>query len=69
MGGNIIGIGIGLAGLGVAVGIGLIGASALQSMSRQPELFGKLQTVMLIAIAFVELVFLLSVFVLPFIVK
>ena len=69
MSGNVIGLGIGIAGLGVAIGIGLIGASALQSMSRQPELFGRLQTVMLIAIAFVELVFLLSAFVLPFLVK
>jgi hypothetical protein len=34
-------------------------------MARQPEAIGKLQTVMLIAFAFVELVFLLTVFVAP----
>ena len=32
-------------------------------VSRQPEAIGKLQTAMLIALAFVELVFLLTVFV------
>jgi F-type H+-transporting ATPase subunit c len=34
-------------------------------MARQPEAIGKLQVAMLIALAFVELVFLLSVFVVP----
>lgn len=65
MTGNIVGIGIGLAALGVAIGLGLIGASALQGMARQPESHGKLQTSMLIAFAFVELVILLAVFVVP----
>ena len=67
--GNIVGIGIGLAALGVAIGLGLIGASALQGMARQPEYYGKLQTAMLIAFAFVELVLLLAVFVVPGLVK
>ncbi|MCX7800197.1 MAG: ATP synthase F0 subunit C [Fimbriimonadales bacterium] len=56
-------IGLGIAALGVAIGLGLIGYSALQAMSRQPEAIGKLQVAMLIALAFVELVFLLTVFV------
>jgi F-type H+-transporting ATPase subunit c len=60
-----LGLGIGLAALGVALGLGLIGYSALQGMSRQPEAIGKLQVAMLIALAFVELVFLLTVFVAP----
>ncbi len=51
--------------MGVAIGLGLIGYSAMQGMSRQPEAIGKIQTAMLIALAFVELVFLLAVFVLP----
>jgi hypothetical protein len=38
-------------------------------MSRQPEAIGKLQIAMLIALAFVELVFLLTVFVVPAAVK
>jgi F-type H+-transporting ATPase subunit c len=64
-----LGIGIGIAGLGCGIGLGLIGNGALQGMARQPEAIGRLQVVMLIALAFVELVFLLSVFVLPFLVK
>jgi F-type H+-transporting ATPase subunit c len=61
-----LGLGIGIAALGCAIGMGLIGSSALQGMARQPDAIPRLQTVMLIAIAFVELVFLLSLFVLPF---
>ena len=60
-----LGIGLGLAALGVGLGLGLIGYAALQGMSRQPEAIGRLQVVMLIALAFVELVFLLTVFVAP----
>jgi F-type H+-transporting ATPase subunit c len=56
-------IGLGLAALGVGVGLGLIGFAAMQGMARQPEAIGKLQTAMLIALAFVELVFLLTVFI------
>ena len=41
----------------------MIGYGAMQGMARQPEAIGKMQTVMLIALAFVELVFLLTVFV------
>lgn len=54
---------LGLAALGVGIGLGLIGYSAMAGMSRQPEAIGKIQTAMLIALAFVELVFLLTVFV------
>ena len=58
-------IGLGLAALGVGLGLGMIGNGAMQGMARQPEAIGKLQTAMLIALAFVELVFLLTVFVAP----
>ena len=54
---------LGLAALGVAIGLGMIGYGAMQGMARQPEAIGKMQTAMLIALAFVELVFLLTVFV------
>jgi F-type H+-transporting ATPase subunit c len=60
-----LGLGIGLAALGVAIGLGLIGYAALSGMARQPEAIGRLQIAMLIALAFVELVFLLTVFVVP----
>lgn len=62
---GLVAIGLGIAAMGVAIGLGLIGFSAMAGMSRQPEAIGKIQIGMLIALAFVELVFLLTVFVLP----
>jgi F-type H+-transporting ATPase subunit c len=56
-------IGLGLAALGCGIGLGLIGYGAMQGMARQPEAINRLQVAMLIALAFVELVFLLTVFV------
>ncbi len=56
-------IGIGIAVLGIAIGLGLIGFSAMQGMSRQPEAIGKMQTAMLIGMAFIEVVMLLLTFV------
>ncbi|MFN3729019.1 MAG: ATP synthase F0 subunit C [Fimbriimonadaceae bacterium] len=63
--GDNFGLGIGIAALGAAIGVGLIGYSAMQGMSRQPEAIGKIQVAMLIAFVFVELVFLLTVFIVP----
>lgn len=54
MGTGIAAIGAGLAAIGAGIGIGRIGGSALESMARQPELAGKIQTMMLIAAALVE---------------
>lgn len=54
MGMGIAAIGAGLAAIGAGIGIGRIGGSALESMARQPELAGKIQTMMLIAAALVE---------------
>jgi F-type H+-transporting ATPase subunit c len=65
MTGNVLGLGIGIAALGVGIGLGMIGYGAMQGMARQPEAIGKLQVAMLIALAFVELVFLLTVFIVP----
>jgi F-type H+-transporting ATPase subunit c len=48
------GIGAGLAVLGAGVGIGRIGGSAVESMARQPEMAGRLQTTMLIAAGLIE---------------
>lgn len=62
---NTVGLGIGIAALGVGLGLGLIGYGAMTGMARQPEAIGKLQVAMLIALAFVELVYLLTVFVVP----
>jgi len=51
---GIAAIGAGLAAIGAGIGIGRIGGSALEAMARQPELAGKIQTMMLIAAALVE---------------
>ncbi len=48
------GIAIGLCGLGTTIGIGLAAGRALEGSSRQPEMFSKLQTLLLIAIVFME---------------
>ena len=47
-------IGCGLAIIGCGLGIGKIGAGAVESMARQPELAGTIQTAMIIAAALIE---------------
>lgn len=47
-------IAIGLGTMGPAIAVGLIGASALSAIGRNPEASSKLQTVMILAIAFAE---------------
>jgi F-type H+-transporting ATPase subunit c len=49
-----VGLGIGLAVLGASIGQGLAANGAMNGMSRQPELAGRIQTGMIIALAFVE---------------
>jgi len=69
MAGNLAYIGIGLAmmgaGIGAGIGNGLIVSSTIQSISRQPEMKGELQSTMYIGIALVEampiLAFVLSI--------
>ena len=46
--------GAGLATIGAAYGIGKLGSSALESMARQPEVAGSIQTAMIIAAALIE---------------
>ena len=55
------GIGAGIAALGAGLGIGKIGASAVESIARQPSESGKIQTAMIIAAAFIEGVALFAV--------
>ncbi len=55
------GIGAGLAVIGGGLGIGKIGASAVESMARQPEIAGAIQTAMIIAAALIEGATLLAV--------
>lgn len=46
--------GAGLVAIGAAYGIGKLGSSALESMARQPEVAGSIQTAMIIAAALIE---------------
>ncbi|MEE8368875.1 MAG: ATP synthase F0 subunit C [Thermoanaerobaculia bacterium] len=48
------GIGAGLVIMGAGAGIGRIGASAVESMARQPEAAGQIQTAMIITAALIE---------------
>lgn len=47
-------IGAGLVALAASFGIGKIGSSAMESIARQPEAGGKIQTAMIIASALIE---------------
>ncbi len=47
-------IGAGLAVIGGAAGIGRIGGSAVESIARQPEVGGNIQTAMIITAALIE---------------
>jgi len=45
---------IGLGALGPGLGIGILASKALESIGRNPEATSKIQTVMILAIAFAE---------------
>jgi len=45
---------IGLGAIGPGIGVGLIGKGAAQAIGRNPEAAGKVQTSMILAIAFAE---------------
>ena len=47
-------IGAGVTIIGAGYGIGKIGSSAVESMARQPEVAGQIQTAMIIAAALIE---------------
>lgn len=48
------GLAIGLGTMGPGIGIGMLGASALQAIGRNPEASGTILTNMILAIAFAE---------------
>jgi F-type H+-transporting ATPase subunit c len=48
------GLGAGLTVLGAAIGIGLIGSRMTESMARQPEIAGNIQTGAIILAALIE---------------
>ena len=47
---------IAIGSIGPSIAIGIIGAAALMAMARNPEIAGKIQITMIIAIAFAEAV-------------
>ena len=48
------GIAIGLGALGTGIGMGIAAGKAVEAGARQPEIFGKIQTLLLTAIVFIE---------------
>lgn len=51
---GIAAMGAGLAVIGGGIGIGLVGKGAVESIARQPEATGKIQTNMILAAALIE---------------
>lgn len=45
---------IGLGAIGPGIGIGILAAKALEAVGRNPEASGKIQSMMILAIAFAE---------------
>ena len=48
------GFAYGLAAIGPGIGIGIVVGNAITAMARQPEMVGQLQTVIILAFAFIE---------------
>lgn len=51
---NLAILAIGIAVLGVSLGEGILVANIAQASARQPEMFGKLRTLMIMGVAFIE---------------
>ena len=64
--GNLSVIGYGIGTLRPGIGLGLLFGKAMESPARQPEMSGKLQTIMFIGLALVEVLALIG-FVLAYI--
>lgn len=58
--GNLNVIGYGLATLGPGIGLGLLIGKTIEGTARQPEMGGRLQTLMFLGLAFVEILALLG---------
>lgn len=63
--GNISVLGYGIAAIGPSLGMGLVASKTIEATARQPEVGGRLQVLMFLGIAFIELLGLLG-FVLAF---
>ncbi len=58
--GNISVLGYGMAALGPGIGLGIMFGKALESTARQPEASGKLNVIMYIGLAIIEVLALLG---------
>ena len=58
--GNISVLGYGVAAIGPGIGMGILVGKALESTARQPEVSGRIQTLMFIGLAMIELLGLLG---------
>ena len=54
-------IGYGLAAIGPGIGLGLLVGKTAESQARQPEMYSRLQTTMLIGVAFTEILALIAI--------
>jgi F-type H+-transporting ATPase subunit c len=52
--GNIATIGYGLAAIGPGIGLGILVGKTVEAQARQPEMAGRLQTTMILGVAFTE---------------
>jgi F-type H+-transporting ATPase subunit c len=59
--GSLSAVGYGLAAIGPGIGVGLVVGSAIDGMTRQPEMAGRINTTMFIGIAFTEALALLGI--------
>ena len=59
--GNLSAIGYGLAAIGPGIGVGIVFGKAIESTARQPELGGKIQTLMWIGFGLNEFLALLGI--------
>ncbi|MDP2861097.1 MAG: ATP synthase F0 subunit C [bacterium] len=49
-----VGLAIGLGAIGPGIGVGILGGKALEAIGRNPEATSKIQTNMILAVAFTE---------------
>lgn len=58
--GNLNAIGYGIAAIGPGIGLGIVIGKTIEGTARQPEMSSRLQTLMFIGVAFVEILALLG---------
>ncbi|MCI1218877.1 F0F1 ATP synthase subunit C [Bifidobacterium crudilactis] len=59
--GNLSAIGYGLAAIGPGIGLGIVIGKTIEGTARQPELGGRLQTLMWIGVGLIEFLALLGI--------